>query len=154
MTPSQMLANAISIAALGHNGQTDKGGKPYILHTLKVMYLLKSEDYELMAIAVLHDIVEDQNISYVYLREQGMSERIIEGIRIMTKQPGQTQEEYLQLLLTSEDAMRVKLSDLRHNSDFRRLKGTTQKDNDRLLKYATMHYTIEQKLNQLTKLPK
>lgn len=149
MTPSQMLANAISIAALSHNGQTDKGGKPYILHTLKVMYYLKSEDYELMAIAVLHDVVEDQNISYAYLREQGMSERIIDGIRIMTKQPGQTQEEYLELLLTSVDAMRVKLADLRHNSDFRRLKGTSPKDNARLLKYATMYYTIEQKLKSV-----
>jgi (p)ppGpp synthase/HD superfamily hydrolase len=55
MMQTLTLDKAISIAALAHNGQLDKGGKPYILHSLRVMMAMKSE--EDMIIAVLHDVV-------------------------------------------------------------------------------------------------
>lgn len=144
---TSLLARAIALAATKHVNQTDKRGEPYILHTLKVMYLLKSKDEELQAIAVLHDAVEDQGVTYAELREHGMTERVIEGIRAMTKQLGQTQEEYMAGLLANVDAARVKLADLRHNSDFRRLKGTTPKDEARLLKYSRMYYALDQFLH-------
>ena len=150
---SSILARAIALAASAHVNQTDKRGEPYILHTLKVMYLLKSKDEELMAIAVLHDAVEDQGVTYQQLRELGMSNRIIEGIRAMTTQLGQTPEEYMEGLYANIDAAQVKLSDLRHNSDFRRLKGTSPKDEERLIKYARMYYDLNQYLNHTAAKP-
>lgn len=59
LTPNQQLALAISLAAEGHIDQVDKGGKPYILHPIKVMHYLKTEDMELMAIGIMHDHGED-----------------------------------------------------------------------------------------------
>lgn len=137
-----ILATAIKIAVNAHDGQFDKGGNAYILHPLKVMHYLKSDDEELQAIAVLHDVVEDTDTTYAYLYEQGMSERIITGIKCLTKVKGQTPEEYLNAVCSNTDAMLVKLADLRHNTDIRRLKGVTEKDIRRVEKYHRMYVTI------------
>ena len=144
MTPSSILARAIALAAQAHQDQTDKAGRPYILHTLKVMHYLRSDDDELMSIAVLHDIIEDTNVTYDDLRNAGMSQRIIVGVAAMTKQRGQTPAEYLDQVLANPDAVRVKMADLRHNSDIRRLKGVTQKDIERIEKYNRMYEELKQ----------
>ena len=41
-----MLNKAILLATTYHAGQYDRGGNPYILHPLKVMHYLKTEDEE------------------------------------------------------------------------------------------------------------
>jgi hypothetical protein len=74
------------------------------------------------------------------------SERVIAGIRALTKQPGQTYEEYKAGVFASEDAMRVKLADLRHNTDIRRLKGVTEKDIARMAKYHMFYMEIKSRL--------
>ena len=152
MTPAQQLAKAIELAAQYHCNQVDKSGKPYILHTLKVMHYLKTEDFELMAIAVLHDIIEDTDCNYQTLRFEGMSDRVILGVRAMTKQPGQVPAEYLEQVKGNLDACHVKLADLRHNSDIRRLKGVTEKDFKRIAKYMAMHTDITNHLKEIHEL--
>lgn len=144
----EMLAKAIKIAVIAHEGQFDKGGNAYILHPLKVMHYLKSNDSELQCIAVLHDTVEDTTVTFQYLWDQGMSQRVIEGVKCLTKQHGETQEEYFAKVCTNRDAMLVKLADLRHNTDIRRLKGVTEKDIKRVEKYHKMYLEIENKLKE------
>jgi hypothetical protein len=87
------------------------------------MYYLKSEDEELQCIALGHDLVEDTETTYTELRELGFTERVVKGIQALTKVPGETNEEYMARIKANPDAIRVKLQDLRHNSDIRRLKG-------------------------------
>jgi (p)ppGpp synthase/HD superfamily hydrolase len=142
-----MLSKMLVLATNAHAGQTDKAGKPYILHCLKVMHYLKSEDEELMCIALGHDIIEDTKVTYVELWSQGFSSRIIEGIRALTKQRGQTYDEYKEQVFANKDAMRVKMCDLRHNSDIRRLKGITEKDVARIAKYHQFYLEIKERLN-------
>jgi (p)ppGpp synthase/HD superfamily hydrolase len=142
-----MLSKMLVLATNSHAGQTDKAGKPYILHCLKVMHYLKSEDEELMCIALGHDIIEDTKVTYVDLWSQGYSARIIEGIRALTKQRGQTYDEYKHQVFANKDAMRVKMCDLRHNSDIRRLKGITEKDVARIAKYHQFYLEIKERLN-------
>lgn len=139
--PHEQLSVAIKIAAEYHMGQFDKGGKPYILHTLKVMHYLKEveTDYELDCIAVLHDIVEDTAMTYSELTALGFSDRVRKGIQAMTKLPGQTPAEYEAQVSINIDAVKVKLADLRHNSDIRRIKGLTEKDVARVVKYMGMY---------------
>lgn len=146
MKKGEMLAQMLHIATTAHHGQFDKGGNPYILHPLKVMHYLKSDDEELMCMALGHDVIEDTSVTYQDLREQGISERVITGIRALTKQPGQTYDEYKAGVFASEDAMRVKMADLRHNSDIRRLKGVTDKDVARIAKYMKFYAEIRAKL--------
>lgn len=132
----ELLSKAIHIAVNAHHGQFDRGGRPYILHALRVMELIKSDDEELQCIAVLHDTVEDcKDITYEFLKEQGMTDRIIKGVSALTKMPGQTLEQYKAEILSNPDAIEVKMADLTHNSDIRRLKGVRDKDIERMAKY-------------------
>ena len=141
-----MLGKMLVLATNAHAGQFDRGGNPYILHPLKVMHYLKTVDEELMCIALGHDVVEDTGTTFQQLREVGMSERVIEGIRSLTKIPGQTYKEYKEGVFANDDAMRVKMADLRHNTDIRRLKGVTEKDIARMAKYHQFFLEIKARL--------
>ena len=150
MKKGEMLSIAIQIAVEAHAGQFDRAGKPYILHPLYILYKLRDEDEETQCIGVLHDSVEDnRKITYAYLRERGMSERVIEGVRCITKVPGETEEEYLDKVLSNVDTMKAKKEDLNHNSKLSRLKGVTEKDLDRNKKYQKMYFVINSRLNEV-----
>lgn len=134
-----MLSNAIKLATNAHAGQFDKGGMPYILHPLKVMHYLKSDDEELQCIAVLHDVVEDCSVTWEDLEKEGMSVRVMLAVSLLTKIRGQSYTEYKNGVKSNNDAIRVKLADLRHNSDIRRLKGVTEKDLARIARYSIFY---------------
>lgn len=145
MKRGEQLDKMLVLTTTEFSGKFDKGGTPYILHCLKVMYYLKAEhDEELQCIGLGHDLVEDTNVTYVQLRSIGFSERVITGIRAMTKVPGETNDEYMDRIKACPDAIRVKLCDLRHNSDIRRLKGVTAKDVARLEKYHKMYLELKE----------
>lgn len=145
-----MLARMIALAADAHSLQIDKGGRPYILHCLQVMYNLEDVGYEiddeLRCIAVGHDLVEDTWLTEDDLYDYEFSDRVITGIMAMTKKKGQSYSEYKSQVFSNRDAMIVKLCDLRHNSDIRRLKGVTEKDLLRLSRYAQFYTEIKERL--------
>jgi len=146
MKRGEMLDKAIHLATNAHHGQFDKGGKPYILHPLRVMSYIRQDDEELQCIALLHDVIEDTNITYLELGEAGMSLRVIEGVMALTKQKGYSYDAYKEQVFKNRDAMQVKMADLRHNTDIRRLKGVTQKDTERIAKYHLFYSELKQKL--------
>lgn len=141
-----MLATAIAFASTKHQDQLDKGGNPYILHPLRMMMRLRTDDQELMAIAVLHDVVEDCKVTYDQLRDIGMSERVIDGIKCLTKISGESYDQFVDRVLLNRDAMLVKREDLRDNSDITRLKGLTEKDKERINKYMIAYHRINTRL--------
>lgn len=146
MKKGEMLAKMLVIATNAHAGQFDRGGSPYILHPLKVMHYTKSQDEEIQCIALGHDVIEDTSVTYKDLRDAGISERVINGIKSLTKVPGQTYEEYKEGVFANPDAMLVKMADLRHNTDIRRLKGVTEKDIARMAKYHTFYMELKLKI--------
>jgi (p)ppGpp synthase/HD superfamily hydrolase len=143
MKRGEMLNKMLVLATTRHAGQFDRGGNPYILHPLKVMYYLKSNDEELQCIALAHDLVEDTDTSYDELRELGFTERIIQGIAALTKVPGETYDQYKERVKANADAVKVKMADLRHNTDIRRLKGVTEKDLARVEKYQRFYLELQ-----------
>ncbi len=151
MKRGELLSKMLLIDTNAHNGQFDRGGNPYILHPMKVMHYIKSEDEELQCIALGHDVIEDTDVTYKDLKDAGMTDRIINGIRALTKVPGQTYEEYKEGVFANVDAMKVKLADLRHNTDVRRLKGVTEKDIARMEKYHRFYLELSMRLSQHTK---
>lgn len=148
MKKGEMLGKMLVLVTNAHAGQFDRGGNPYILHPLKVMHYLKTDDEELMCIALGHDVVEDTSVTYKDLRDAGISERVIGGIRSLTKVPGETYDEYKERVFANTDAMRVKLADLRHNTDIRRLKGVSEKDIARMAKYHVFFMEIKARLTE------
>ena len=103
-----MISKALKISATAHEGQYDKHGQPYFLHCLKVMRLLKSDDEQLKIIALLHDTLEDTQVTQFYLRDEGFSDRIVNGVIAMTKQPCKNYEEYKDQVKSNPDAILVK----------------------------------------------
>lgn len=154
MKKGEMLDKALLIATNAHHGQFDKGGNPYILHPLKVMHYLKTDDEELMCMALLHDVIEDTNTTYQDLRDSSISERVIKALQCLTKQRGQTYEEYKSAVVSNYDAMRVKMADLRHNTDIRRLKGVTEKDIARIAKYQTFYMELKARVESFERITK
>lgn len=146
MKKGELLGKVLVLATNAHAGQFDRGGRPYILHPLKVMHYLKSDDEELQCMALLHDVIEDTKTTWQDLRDIGCTERVLAGVKALTKMPGQSYDEYKLEVFANEDAMRVKMADLRHNTDIRRLKGVSQKDIERLAKYNQFFLELQAKL--------
>lgn len=144
MKKGELLNKMLVLVTNKFDGIYDKGGTPYVMHCLKVLHYLKTDDEELQCIGLGHDLVEDTDVTYQLLREMGFTERVIDGIRAMTKVPGETNDEYMARIKANHDAIRCKLADLRHNSDIRRLKGVTEKDVKRIAKYHSMYLELRE----------
>ncbi len=143
MKKGELLGKFIVFATNAHAGQFDKAGEPYILHVLEVLHGVHTHDEEVQCIAVGHDLFEDTKTTVEDLVNIGATTRIITGILALTKQNGESYKNYKEKVLANPDAMLVKQSDLRHNSDITRLKGITQKDIDRMAKYMAFYTEIE-----------
>lgn len=148
MKELRLLDKAIAFAAVSHEGTFDKGGKPYFLHLMAVMQGLKEKDEELQCIAVLHDIVEDTDVTHDEILA-AFGYRVHTGVKLLTKQRGIPYKQYLADIATNRDAILVKMSDLRHNADLRRLKGVTKKDLDRHIKYMEAYDWLKDQLKQM-----
>lgn len=127
------LERAIAIALEAHRGQTDKAGAPYILHPLRVMLSLNSTEERI--VGVLHDVVEDSPWTFEALAEEGFSAAVIEALRSVTKLEGEPYEEFVLRASRNAIGAKVKLADLRDNSDLSRIANPTEKDYERLEKY-------------------
>ncbi len=130
-----MLGNAIALAALKFESVTDKSGQPYMLHCLYVMYQVDQKDEELMCIAVLHDIIEDTDITQFDLHKMGFTDRVINAVITLTHNKEDSYDTYVKKISLNPDAVKVKRADLKHNSDITRLKGLAKEDMDRTEKY-------------------
>lgn len=128
-----MLERAILIATKAHNGQLDKGGKPYILHPLRVMQSCNSDLEKICA--VLHDVIEDTNISLIELREEGFSEEVLVILDLLTKKEQEDYSTFIDRISTNETACRVKIADLQDNMNLSRIKSPSIVDKKRVEKY-------------------
>ena len=149
MTKQTMLNTAIEIAVEAHSGSYDRGGNPYIMHPIAVMQLLGDCDEELKCIAMLHDVIEDNDhFSLQFMEKCGMSQRVLDALALLTRTDDQKYESYIEGILQNRDAMKVKRADLRHNSDINRLKGVRPKDLERIEKYHRFFLRINEELNK------
>lgn len=130
-----MLGRAIEIAATAHAGQTDKGGKPYILHPLWVMNKVRHLGEEFMIVAVLHDVIEDTKWELQDFIDEGFSQNVLLALNALTHAQGVNYDTYIKEISLNKIAKAVKLRDLEHNTKVTRLKGLRKKDFDRLEKY-------------------
>lgn len=133
------LGTAIKIASNVHLGQFDRGGNPYILHPLWVMHKVRHLGEVYMIVAVLHDVVEDTDLTFSDLSDYGFNNEVIEALKLLTHDKHLPYLDYVMNLASNEIAREVKLRDLEHNSKITRLKGLREKDFERLIKYQTAY---------------
>ena len=109
------IEDVIRIAVDAHKGQKDMVGNPAILHVLSVGLMGKT-DFEKKA-GVLHDVVEDTDLTISNLRDLGVEEGVLEAVDLLTHRSGISYEDYVRKIVLSgnETAIQVKLNDLHHN---------------------------------------
>lgn len=121
-----MLVHAINLAYQAHEGQVDKAGAPYILHCLRVANAMVTTDEKI--VALLHDVVEDTEITFEYLEHEGFSEEVVTAVKAITRELEETYNDYLLRVARNELAYKVKLADMLDNSDVTRFKDGATKD--------------------------
>ena len=127
------LERAISLAAQAHAGQVDKAGQPYILHPLRVMLRVGTEEERITAI--LHDVVEDTSVTLEQLTEEGFSPTVVAAVEALTKRPGESRIEAAARAAENRVARTVKLADNAENMDLSRIAHPTEKDVARIQEY-------------------
>jgi (p)ppGpp synthase/HD superfamily hydrolase len=149
----QLKESCLNIASLAHADQVDKAKEPYLLHPLWVSATLSETPYRSVlkrhmsalseeekeyaqCVALLHDMIEDSPItSSDLLTLYHLPKDIVEAVIILTKTKGEDYSLYLKRVKENKLARVVKLSDLLHNSDLRRLSRIKEEDIQRRLKY-------------------
>lgn len=128
-----MIDLALRLCYEYHKGQKDKAGAPYFLHPISVALKVTTESEKITAL--LHDIIEDTELTLSDLRLLGFSDEIIEAVGAITKDPNEDYFEYIYRVKNNPIATAVKIADLKHNSDLSRLSEVTDKDRRRAAKY-------------------
>lgn len=133
------LETAIALACESHRGQVDKAGRPYILHPLRLMLGFDSMSEQI--VAVLHDVIEDTEVTLDSLRALGFEPDVVGAIDALTRRKGETYESFIDRVLENPLATRIKIRDLRDNMDLSRL---SHLDKDDLRRIAKYHHALMQ----------
>lgn len=128
-----LVGKAIDISYNAHKGQYDKAGKPYVNHPIFVAGKMKTN--EEIIVALLHDVIEDTDLTLECLIEEGYSDEIIQAIDAITKRPDEDYFEYIQRVKKNPLARKIKIEDLNHNMDLSRIKDPTDRDLKRVERY-------------------
>ena len=150
---SDMLYKTLELVLKVFEDKVDKGGLPYFNHLFKVYEGVVSYDEKI--IALLHDIVEDTNITFDDLKEFGYNDNIIKSLTYLTKKKGEYYPDYIERIISSNDiqTLNVKLSDLKHNMDITRIKNPNINDYERISKrYEPAYIKIKNKLDEMERL--
>ena len=133
---TELTVKAMHTAYNAHSGQTDKNGVPYIFHPFHLAEQMDTEAE--ICTALLHDVAEDTDITLSQLAEI-FPEDIINALRLLTHDKSVDYFEYVRQIKTNPIAKKVKLADLRHNSDLSRMSASgitpSEKDIKRREKY-------------------
>ena len=137
-----LLERAIEIAVTAHKEQIDKAGKPYILHPLRLMFKMQSEN-EMIA-AVLHDVVEDTDWTIEKLVVEGFNADIIIAVKLLTHDKKVPYKKYIEAIKTNKIALKVKLADLEDNMDIKRIAHPKFRDYARLAEYLKYYNELKE----------
>ena len=137
---------AMKLAEHYHFGQTDIGGNDYIEHIKyvedNVNEFLHLNDitnlndiYIVNVAAILHDIIEDCGVTEDKLLAEGISQEAVNIVNILTHYKIVPYKDYIINISKNKFAKCIKLADLSHNMDIRRLKKIDNNAIRRLKKY-------------------
>ena len=115
MATEPTVEDAIALAARLHRGvrYSSPEAEPYVFHPLRVM--LRFSDPVDQAAAVLHDAVEDTELTLDDLRRAGYLSEVVDAIDALTHRPDESYEEYIGRVVQNPVACRVKTADLEEN---------------------------------------
>lgn len=128
-----LIETSLRIALRAYSGKTDKSGHEYILHPLRVMAKMKT-DLEKSA-ALLHDVIEDSDITPADLLAEGIPKEVVEAVKHLTRMQGEDYQEFVARAKRNKIAARVKIADIEDNLNVLRLPTLNEADLARVKKY-------------------
>jgi (p)ppGpp synthase/HD superfamily hydrolase len=133
---------AYKVMEEAHRGQCDKGGNHYFLHPFRVSQEVTNHYWTSYfdkfigeCVALLHDVIEDSDITADDLVKEGFEHAIVNRVVRMTRKEGESYMDYIKRIGEDNICRVVKMCDLKDNMDITRLEKITDKDFDRLKKY-------------------
>jgi len=148
MIYTALTKQALKLCFEAHRDQIDKSGMPYVFHPFHLAEQMDTEESTI--VALLHDIVEDTNYTLQDLKALGFPSNVIDALALMTHDPKVPYMEYVKGISANPLATKVKLADLRHNSDLSRLDSVDEKALSRVKKYAAAIELLESVACQAT----
>ena len=133
MIYTDLTKKALKLCFEAHKEQVDKSGMPYVFHPFHLAEQMNDETTTV--VALLHDVVEDTKTTFEDLEKQGFGVEIINALKLMTHDKGVPYMDYITEIKKNRIATKVKLADLRHNSDLTRLSIIDEKALKRKIKY-------------------
>lgn len=137
---NNLLKKALAIATKAHEGQTDKAGVPYILHPIRVSNRCQTDEERI--VAILHDTIEDTDVTPDYLLSEGFPKNIVEAVLSVTRNEGESYEDFVIRSKQNPIGRQVKIHDLEDNMDITRLHSLSEKDLERLNKYLKAYRVL------------
>lgn len=128
-----IVEKSLELALRAYAGKKDKAGKTYILHPLRLMNRMESE--EEIAVALLHDVIEDSCITAQDLLSEGLPTTVVEAVKYLTRHSGESYDDFITRVSENELATKIKVVDIEDNINVLRLNALTEKDLKRVAKY-------------------
>ena len=140
MIYTELTIKAMNLAYDAHHGQFDKGGVPYIFHPIHLAEGM--EDEASTCVALLHDTVEDTAVTLEELAQEFPKE-VAAAVDLLTHREGVDYFDYVRAIKNNPLATKVKLADLAHNGDPKRIcnQGNQEKRRE---KYAAARKILEE----------
>ncbi len=132
MINTKLTRKAMIIAYNAHMNQFDRANVPYIYHPIHLAEQMENENE--CIVALLHDVIEDTDITFEQL-EKDFPIEVIKALKLLTHDKKIDYMNYIEKIKENNIAKKVKIADIIHNSDETRLDKITIKDIARRNKY-------------------
>lgn len=140
MNETKLLEKAYKLCLEKHAGQTDKVGKPYFMHPFRVAE--KCNTIEQKIVALLHDTIEDTDVTPEFLLDAGFPQEIIDGILSVTRKENEDYDDFIRRASKNPIGRIVKIHDLEDNMDLRRLDYIDDIMRDRFNRYIRSYHFL------------
>jgi len=128
-----IIEKSLKIALKAHSGQTDKAGKAYILHPLRLMAKMPTDEEK--AVALLHDVIEDSDFTEQDLLDAGIPNNVVTAVKTLSKKSGENYQQFIGRVLENKLAAKIKKVDIEDNINVLRLNTLSVTDLERVAKY-------------------
>ena len=127
MIYSELVKKACNVLFEAHEFDKDKGGYPYAFHPFFLATQMEGENAT--CVALLHDVIEDHGDRYSFagFSQMGFPDEVIDALKLLTHDDSVPYMDYIERIAKNPIAKAVKLADLRHNTDTRRVDGKKPK---------------------------
>ncbi len=152
ISSKDILSKTLELVLRVFDNKLDKGGKPNLLHIFKIYIKVKTQEEKL--VALLHDIIENTDISEQDLKEYGYDKELIDTLLCLTKKKGEYYPDYIDRIINSNNlvALNVKLEDLKSNIDIKDLENPSVSDYERINnRYLPAYNKIQNKIEEIVK---